>query len=63
MHNVEIGRRLEEVADLLEAQQANPFRVQAYRRAAVNVRRVSKPLAEIWHEQGDEGLRAGSVNG
>ncbi len=58
MHNVEIGRRLEEVADLLEAQRANPFRVQAYRRAAANVRRLSKPLAEIWHEEGDQGLRA-----
>lgn len=57
MHNVEIGRRLEEVANLLEAQRANPFRVQAYRRAAANVLRLSKPLAEIWHEQGDEGLR------
>jgi DNA polymerase (family 10) len=58
MHNVEIGRRLEEVADLLEAQQANPFRVQAYRRAAASVRRLSKPLAEIWREEGDRGLRA-----
>jgi putative hydrolase len=58
MHNVEIGRRLEEVADLLEAQKANPFRVQAYRRAAESVRRLSKPLANIWHEQGDQGLRA-----
>jgi len=58
MHNVEIGRRLEEVADLLEAQRANPFRVQAYRRAAESVRRVPKPLAEVWHEQGDQGLRA-----
>lgn len=58
MQNLEIGRRLEEVADLLEAQQANPFRVQAYRRAAASVRRLSKPLAKIWHEQGDKGLRA-----
>ena len=47
MHNVEIGRRLEEVAGLLEAQQANPFRVQAYRRAAVSERHLSKPLAKI----------------
>ena len=61
MHNVEIGRRLEEVADLLEAQRANPFRVQAYRRAAESVRRLPKSLAEVWHEQGDEGLR--SVSG
>jgi len=58
MHNVEIGRQLEEIADLLEAQQANPFRVQAYRRAAASVRHLSKPVAEIWREQGDQGLRA-----
>src|SRR5690242_19232059 len=58
MHNVEIGRRLEEVADLLEVQEANPFRVQAYRRAGESVRRLSKPLTKIWHEQGDQGLRA-----
>ena len=61
MHNIEIGRRLEEVADLLEVQRANPFRVQAYRRAAESVRRLPKSLAEVWHEQGDEGLR--SVSG
>jgi DNA polymerase (family 10) len=58
MHNVEIARRLEEVADLLEAQRANPFRVHAYRHAAVSVRHLAKPLAEIWREQGEEGLRA-----
>ncbi len=58
MQNVEIARRLEEVADLLETQRANPFRVQAYRRAAVSVRHLSKPLAEVWQEQGEEGLRA-----
>lgn len=58
MHNVEIARRLEEVAGLLEAQHANPFRVQAYRRAAAGIRHLQKPLSEIWHEQGDAGLRA-----
>src|SRR5271166_457165 len=58
MLNVEIARRLEEVADLLEAQQAIPFRVQAYRRAATGIRHLSKPLVEIWREQGDEGLCA-----
>jgi len=58
MQNVEIARRLEEVGDLLEAQRANPFRVQAYRRAAVGIRHFPKPLVEIWREQGDEGLRA-----
>jgi DNA polymerase/3'-5' exonuclease PolX len=29
--NAVIATRLEEVADILEAQQANPYRVQAYR--------------------------------
>lgn len=29
--NAGIATRLEEVADILEAQQANPYRVQAYR--------------------------------
>jgi DNA polymerase (family X) len=58
VHNVEIARRLEEVADLLEAQRANPFRVQAYRRAAMDVRHLSKSLEEIWREQGEEGLRS-----
>ncbi len=35
----------------------NPFRVQAYRRAAVNVRHSPKPLDEIWRAEGDAGLR------
>jgi DNA polymerase (family X) len=58
MQNTEIARRLEEVVGLLEAQRANPFRVHAYRRAAEEVRRLPRPLAEIWSEQGEEGLRA-----
>ena len=58
MENTEIARRLEEVADLLEAQRANPFRIQAYRRAAVTIRQLPKALVEIWREQGEEGLRA-----
>lgn len=58
MENLEIARRLEEVADLLESQQANAYRVQAYRRAAAEVRRLTMSLDEIWREQGEEGLRA-----
>lgn len=57
MENVDIARRLEEVADLLEAQNAVSFRVQAYRRAAHAVRLLSRPLHEIWRERGEEGLR------
>jgi DNA polymerase (family X) len=58
MHNVQIARRLEEIAELLEAQGANPFRVQAYRRAALNVRHLPRSLSEIWETQGEAGLRA-----
>jgi DNA polymerase (family X) len=58
MQNIEIARRLEEVADLLETQHANPFRVQAYRRAALSVRHLPRPLAEIWETEGEAGLRA-----
>ncbi len=58
MQNTEIARRLEEVADLLEAQRANRFRVQAYRHAAMEVRHLLRPLDEIWKEAGEQGLRS-----
>ncbi len=57
MQNVDIARRLEEVADLLEMQRANPFRVQTYRRVAGGVRQLRTPLLQIWQSHGDEGLR------
>lgn len=63
MQNVQIARRLEDVADLLEAQGANAFRIQAYRRAAIKVRHLPEPLADIWREQGDAGLRAATGTG
>jgi len=37
MRNLEIAFIFNQIADLLEIQGANPFRVRAYRRAAVNV--------------------------
>jgi DNA polymerase (family X) len=55
--NAGIATRLEEVADILEAQQANPYRVQAYRRAAMTVRSCDRPMDEIVKEQGIEGLQ------
>jgi DNA polymerase (family 10) len=33
MENPEVARILDEIADLLEIQGANPFRVRAYRKA------------------------------
>lgn len=57
MENIQIARRLEEVASILEQQRANPFRVRAYLRAAETVRRLPTPLIELWREGGDEALR------
>jgi DNA polymerase (family 10) len=46
MENPEIAQVFDEVADLLELQNANPFRVRAYRGAARTIRDLSEPLAE-----------------
>ena len=34
VHNADIARVFEEIADLLELEDGNPFRVRAYRNAA-----------------------------
>jgi DNA polymerase (family 10) len=45
MENPEVAQVFDEVADLLEIQAANPFRVRAYRNAARTIRDLSQPLA------------------
>lgn len=45
--NKEIAEALERVADLLEAQDANQYRVRAYRRAARVIERSEKSIAEL----------------
>jgi DNA polymerase (family 10) len=57
MGNDTVARCLEETAELLQAQGANPFRVQAYRKAAATVRGLRQQVAEIYRNGGDEGLR------
>jgi DNA polymerase (family 10) len=47
MQNADIARLLDEVADLLEISEANPFKVRAYRNAARTVRDHPEPLAEL----------------
>jgi DNA polymerase (family 10) len=47
MENPEVAQAFDEVADLLELQQANPFRVRAYRNAARTVRDLAEPVADI----------------
>jgi DNA polymerase (family 10) len=46
MENPEVAQIFDEVADLLELQGDNPFRIRAYRRAAVTVRDLAEPLAK-----------------
>jgi DNA polymerase (family X) len=47
MQNADISRVFDELADLLEIQDANPFRVRAYRNAARTIDSLSESLAEI----------------
>ena len=45
--NEEIARILEQIADLLEEQEENTYRVRAYRNGAVSVRAAEEPVAEL----------------
>ncbi len=47
MENPQIARVFEEIADLLELQDGNPFRVRSYRNAARTIKDLSRPLAEM----------------
>ena len=58
MSNEDVAGRLEEVAGLLEAQEADGFRVRAYRQGASELRRLSRPVARILDEEGRDGLDA-----
>src|SRR5512138_1144866 len=53
-----IAERLREVSDLLQQQQANPFRVRAYRQAADAVVGVGEDLRALFEREGMEGLEA-----
>ena len=50
MDNPEIARILEEVADILEIQSANQFRIRAYRNASRTVESLTTPLRK-WVEE------------
>jgi len=47
MQNAAVVKIFEELADLLEIQNANPFRVRAYRNAARTLETLPESLAEI----------------
>jgi hypothetical protein len=54
--NEEIADVLEQIADLLESQEANYFRIQAYRDGADTVRTAEKSITELARKGGDEAL-------
>src|SRR5260370_34584619 len=47
MKNPEIAAAFEQIADILEFQGANAFRVRAYRNAARIIHELSEPIARI----------------
>jgi DNA polymerase (family 10) len=47
VHNADVARLFREVADLLEIDGANEFRVRAYRNAAQTVEQLARPVAEM----------------
>jgi DNA polymerase (family 10) len=53
VENVEIARILEDIADLLELQDANPFRTRAYRNAARTVEAHAAPLRKLVADEAD----------
>lgn len=55
--NAAIARTLRETADLLEAHEANPHRVRAYRTAASSIQDAPFSVADRVHSGGGEALR------
>jgi DNA polymerase (family 10) len=47
MENIDYARVFEEIADLLEIQGANPFRIRAYRNGARTIETLSQPLESL----------------
>src|SRR5512138_2509372 len=56
--NATIGAMLREAADLLALQGANPFRVQAYRRAAEQIAGLTNSARALFEREGRAGLDA-----
>jgi DNA polymerase (family 10) len=54
MTNAEIAAVFEEVADLLEFQGANPFRIRAYRNGARAIHDLAEPIAELLADEDAE---------
>jgi DNA polymerase (family 10) len=48
MDNADVARLLNEIADLMELLEGNPFKVRAYRQAALTVSALPGSVAEFW---------------
>ena len=53
VHNADIARIFEQIAELLEIQEANPFRIRAYRNAARNVQDLGRDLSSLVDQGAD----------
>lgn len=51
VHNEDVAAAFDEIADLLDIQGENPFRIRAYRRAAQVVRSLPRDLGELGGEE------------
>jgi hypothetical protein len=58
LDNTTVAERLEEIAELLEAQHANPYRVRSYRVAAETIRDLPEDVDSLIEKSGREGLLA-----
>lgn len=58
LENVALAANLRELADLLEQQEADRFRVGAYRHAADVVERLERPVGELYMSGGGKALEA-----
>jgi len=56
--NQKISVKLNEMADILEQQDANPFRIRAYRRAADTLSTLEDDIGQMLERKGQEGLIA-----
>ena len=56
--NAQIADKLRQVADILAAQKADPFRIAAYRRAAESIRVLNDDLGAIAEKGGRDALEA-----
>ena len=54
--NAEIADVLEQMADVLDEREANPYRVGAYRQAAQTIRAHTEPLADLYAAGGVNAL-------